>query len=128
MEAADFSCSVGEDEAWGRAGSPGLRPQGRAGPRARGEVLRREGGRGGGGVIMADAVLDAVRRELREFPAAARGEWGGSSTAEQLRDAGGALGLPRTGSRIRVRPVLPGLLAPECTVFLFLKGCGTSCT
>lgn len=31
--------------------------------------------RGGGGGVMAEAALDAVRRELREFPAAARGEW-----------------------------------------------------
>lgn len=29
----------------------------------------------GGGGVMAEAALDAVRRELREFPAAARGEW-----------------------------------------------------
>lgn len=28
-----------------------------------------------GGCVMAEAALDAVRRELREFPAAARGEW-----------------------------------------------------
>ena len=89
---------------------PGLeaaRKGGASGPRRGLKGGGREGGRGGGGggvIVMADAALDAVRRELREFPAAARGEWGASPTAEQSQDAGGALGLPRTGYRIRVRP------------------------
>ncbi|XP_041599123.1 bifunctional peptidase and (3S)-lysyl hydroxylase JMJD7 [Vulpes lagopus] len=39
--------------------------------RARGGGASGAGPRGGGGV-MAEAALDAVRRELREFPAAAR--------------------------------------------------------
>lgn len=53
---------------------------------------------------MAEAALDAVRRELREFPAAARGEWASLLTAKQPQDAGVALGLPGTGFQSRVRP------------------------
>lgn len=69
--------------------------EGGAGPR---------GGGGGSGGVMAEAALDAVRRELREFPAAARGEWAGLLTAKQPQDAGVALGLPGTGFQSRVRP------------------------
>ena len=111
--------------AWGW-GSGRLRPQPRGGttrrPRARSPTQawgRREGRglglgrsleeggagpRGGGGGVMAEAALDAVRRELREFPAATRGEWAGLLTARQPQDAGGALGLPGTGFQSRVRP------------------------
>lgn len=88
-----------------RSPSSGVRPQGRAGPRSWGGLLRKEGrGLGGGGGVMAEAALDAVRRELREFPAAARGEWAGLLTAKQPQDAGGALGLPGTGFQSRARP------------------------
>ena len=61
---------------------------------------------------MAEAALDAVRKELREFPAAVRGEvcsGGGvlALGANQSQDAGGAVG-PGTGFRNRVALVLPG--------------------
>lgn len=66
----------------GRRWEPGgmREPQGGAGPRSGGGALRGEGGASGGSGVMAEAALDAVRRELREFPAAARGELGGWST------------------------------------------------
>lgn len=44
-----------------------------------------------GGGVMAEAALDAVRRELREFPAAARGEWVRAETATVLRPPPGCL-------------------------------------
>lgn len=92
----------------GRSPSSGVRPQGRAGPWGWGGILRKAGRGGtgprGGGGVMAEAALDAVRRELREFPVAARGEWAGLWTAKQLQDAGGALGLSGTGFQSRVRP------------------------
>lgn len=71
-------------------------------------------GRGCSGVVMAAAALDAVRRELREFPAAVRGEWVCSVcgvlalAGNQCQDAGGAVGMAGTGFRSLVAPVLPG--------------------
>lgn len=44
----------------------------------------------------------------------------------KMREGPWACREPGRGSGCAL--VLPGLLVPECTVFLFLKGCGTSCT
>lgn len=76
---------------------------------------------------MAEVALDAVRRELREFPAAVRGEWvqsGGdvlTLTAEQPQDVGGAGGKPRTGAGVTCPVVLPGPLTRGRILVLILK-------
>lgn len=66
---------------------------------------RRAGPPTDSGGVMAEVALDAVRRELREFPAAVRGEWvqpgcgALALNAEQPQDVGGPVGMPGPESR-----------------------------
>lgn len=78
----------------------GVRPVGAAG---RGGASQEGGAFRGGGGVMAEAVLEAVRKELREFPVAARGEWVPSGRGRGLGSEAGA-SRSLLGRRHRLAP------------------------